>query len=153
MEEHYGDFSFRRLNKAGLVCLALVLLLTIALLLLDIFWFVGTVSLPSFIEIPYQVIYLLWFVFLIFGAGIDKVTISEESIRIDVFYSRKKELKKTEIAYVQELGERLYFVSIVASLQIDGRKDRKLFKALEGVIELPLRYKEKVIERGFEVIS
>lgn len=152
MEQHYGDFSFHRLNKAGLVCFIVMGVATLVFVIIDVLWVRGLLSLPSVFEVPYQIIYILWFAFLIFGVGIDKVTISEEKITIDVLYTRKKQLEKSELAYVVELKDRIYFVSIVVSLQIDGRRDTTLFRNVDGVICCPIRYKEKIIERGYEVI-
>lgn len=153
MKESYGDFSFRRLNKSGKVCLAIMGMAIIAFAVIDALWANGQMALPTVFEVPYQIIYLLWFAFVIFGLGVDKITISENSICVALFFTKKQEIEKSALSSVVESGNRIYFISIVASLHLEGRKDPKLYKALDGIIGVPCRFREKIEERGYLIES
>lgn len=154
MDQTYGDFSYRRLNKSGMLIFLIAGIIAIAFIVIDAFWANGIMSLPTVFEIPYQIIYLLWFAFIIFGLGVDKVTISESSVTVSLFFAKKQEIEKSALAYALEIENRIYFVSIVDSLKLEnGPKDEKSLKSLNGVISIPTKFRDKALERGYQIES
>lgn len=151
METKYGDIVLRRPNKTGMICFLIMAILIIAFSVLDGLWVGGVIALPSVFEPQYQILYFLWVIFLFVGLGIDKISIGEQGYSISTLFSKKQETAKTELAYVLDTGKELIFVTIVATLGLNEPINSKALKKGMGVIAISSKYKDKVIERGYEV--
>lgn len=151
METKYGDIVLRRLNKSGTVCLLVALILVALFSVLDALWANGIITLPSILEPQYQILYFLWVAFIFVCLGIDKVSIGEMGFVISTLFTKKSEIEKTELAYVAENGEELLFVPIVATLGLSEPFDFKSLKRRPGVLVISSKYREKVLERGYEI--
>lgn len=151
MEKQYGDIVIRRMNKSGFVCLFVIGIILILFAVMDALWINGLVSLPLILQAQYQPIYILWFIFMIVCLGIDKVTINDKGFVISTLFAKKEDTEKSAIAYVLENDDKIFFVPIVATLGIYNPVDFKFLKQRPGVLIISSKYKEKVIERGYNI--
>lgn len=151
MEEKYGPIKFYRVNKAGLILLGILAAVIIVIAIFDVLYFAYGQPLPVIFEIQYQVLYVLWVLLIFVCLGIERVTIDDKSADVSLFFAKNKHLTKEELATVSTYNNRLYLIPIVAVVRLGGTTDiSKLIKDAD-VISLPAKYKERLIERGYEV--
>lgn len=151
MEEKYGNIVLRRVNKAGMICFLIAGILILLFVVLDTLWVNGVIPLPTIFQVQYQPIYLLWFIFVFICLGIDKIVISDKGFTISTLFAKKEETEKTAMAYVLENDDKLYLVPIVATLGLSNPVDYQFLKRRNGVLIISSKYKEKLIERGYEI--
>lgn len=153
METGYGDIVIRRLNKAGIVSFSLMGILLVASIVLDVLWASGAISLITIFEPQYQILYFLWFIFVIVCLGIDKVVINEKGFTVSTLFAKKQEIEKTAMVPVIENGNKLFLIPIASSLGLYNPLNFKTLKKVAGVVVISSRYREKMIERGYTITT
>lgn len=153
METKYGPIVIRRLNTAGLICFLIGAGLAVLFLVLDALWANGIISLPLIFRPQYQVLYFLWLIFMIICLGIDKITIDEEGFAVSTMFAKKEKTEKTAMVPVIEHGDKLFLIPIASSLGLYNPLNFKTLKKVPGVIAISIKYKDKIIERGYTISS
>lgn len=151
MEEKYGPIRFFRINKAGFILMAVLVVVIAVIAVFDVLYFVNGQPLPVIFELQYQILYVLWVLLIFICLGFEKVTINEESVSVSLFFAKGHHLTKEELATISEHRNRLYFIPIVAVVRLNGETDITKLMKDSDVVSIPARYKEKLIERGYEV--